>query len=175
MTNHALTTDQTNAKPNLASLMRAFDLVDSAEPRPTDVWATIETQILALPSRNEAELLWKVRHLIRAWQNEWSTVWGLRIARSIEADVSRLSSKTGRLSMSLQNDEESVSLVAPVARLAYRVKDLCTLLSMSKTIIWDDIRSGRLVSRRRDGVTLVLHDDVVNYLNSLPINPPVRA
>lgn len=89
--------------------------------------------------------------------------------------AARLSSKTGRLSMSLQNDEESVSLVAPVARLAYRVKDLCTLLSMSKTIIWDDIRSGRLVSRRRDGVTLVLHDDVVNYLNSLPINPPVRA
>ena len=52
--------------------------------------------------------------------------------------------------------------------LAYAVRDVCSLTRLSRAKIYDLIAGGHLRAVKCDRRTLILRDDLVEFLNSLP-------
>jgi excisionase family DNA binding protein len=55
-----------------------------------------------------------------------------------------------------------------LAPLAYRVEQAALVVGLSKSKVWDLIAEGRIRARKEGAATLVLHDDLVSYLQALP-------
>jgi hypothetical protein len=60
------------------------------------------------------------------------------------------------------------SLLGPSAKPAYSLSDLNEMGIMSRTQAYVENREGRLVFRKVGRKTIVLHEDLVNWLQSLP-------
>lgn len=52
--------------------------------------------------------------------------------------------------------------------IAYRAENAAEVLSVSKMTINNWLREGRLVGRKAGGVTLILHEDLMAMVRSLP-------
>jgi excisionase family DNA binding protein len=55
-----------------------------------------------------------------------------------------------------------------VEKLSYTVDDIALRTHLEKSSIWERISEGRLPAHKDGGRTLVLHDDLIAYLRSLP-------
>jgi hypothetical protein len=66
-----------------------------------------------------------------------------------------------------QNTSEFIR-PGPPAKPAYRLADLCEMGIMSRTQAYVENREGRLVFRKIGRKTIVLHEDLVNWLQNLP-------
>jgi hypothetical protein len=53
-------------------------------------------------------------------------------------------------------------------RLAYRLSDLVDAVGLSDRTLRTEIQTGKLIARKCGSATLVLHDDVVAWLKTLP-------
>ncbi len=53
-------------------------------------------------------------------------------------------------------------------RLAYTIKEVCELTSLGRTTIYEHIGRGELLARKVNGRTLVLAQDLTQFLESLP-------
>lgn len=53
-------------------------------------------------------------------------------------------------------------------RLAVGIDEFCTLAGLGRTSVYDAIKDGSLVARKRGGRTLILAADGVRFLNGLP-------
>lgn len=72
-----------------------------------------------------------------------------------------------------------------IVPLAYRVDDAATVIGVSGSKVWTLIRESRLPARRLDGSTIVRHEDLAAFIDSLPqvrelaetppISPPVAT
>ena len=51
---------------------------------------------------------------------------------------------------------------------AYNIVEVCERAGSSRTSIYAAIKSGELVARKRGRRTIVLHDDLIGWLRSLP-------
>lgn len=60
-------------------------------------------------------------------------------------------------------------LEPPVARLAYKPGTAAEAVDTGRTTIYDAMRSGQLPARKLGTTTLILHDDLVAWLHSLPL------
>jgi excisionase family DNA binding protein len=56
--------------------------------------------------------------------------------------------------------------------IAYSVAEACTVARAGRTAIYEAIRTGALIARKRGRRTLVLADDLRRYLESLPAVEP---
>jgi excisionase family DNA binding protein len=55
---------------------------------------------------------------------------------------------------------------------AYSIAEVCAVARAGRTSVYEAIKSGELVARKRGRRTVVLHDDLLRWLNKLPaINP----
>lgn len=54
------------------------------------------------------------------------------------------------------------------APLVYSVSEACKCAKISRTVLYEVIKSGALIARKRGKRTLILHDDLCRYLQSLP-------
>jgi excisionase family DNA binding protein len=54
------------------------------------------------------------------------------------------------------------------APFLYRPAELAKLLKVSRQTIYNKMASGLIPARKLDGVTLILHEDVVTMLRDLP-------
>lgn len=63
----------------------------------------------------------------------------------------------------------------PSPPLAYDISSLSKASGRCRTVIFDEIASGRLVARKAGGKLIVLYDDAVAWLQSLPIRKPTRS
>lgn len=61
---------------------------------------------------------------------------------------------------------------SPPTRLAYRVEAAAGLINISTSKMWALVKDGRVPVRKLDGATLILHEELVAFLRSLPRNPP---
>ena len=52
--------------------------------------------------------------------------------------------------------------------LAYSVGDAAKIAGVGRSFFFEEIRVGRLIARKAQGRTLILHQDLVDYLSSLP-------
>ena len=57
--------------------------------------------------------------------------------------------------------------VQPVAKALYHVTDAMTLLSLSRSVIYEEIRSGRLRSVKRGRSRLISAAAIADYVNLL--------
>jgi hypothetical protein len=53
-------------------------------------------------------------------------------------------------------------------RLAYRPNELPTILGIGRTSVFEAIKLGKLRARKFGAATVILHDDAMEFLNSLP-------
>jgi hypothetical protein len=61
------------------------------------------------------------------------------------------------------------TLPGPPAKPAYSLTDLCEMGIMSRTQAYVENREGRLIFRKIGRKTIVLHEDLVNWLQNLPL------
>jgi excisionase family DNA binding protein len=54
------------------------------------------------------------------------------------------------------------------APLAYSIAEACAAARTSRTSIYQAIKSGELIARKRGRRTVILFDDLRRWLNSLP-------
>ena len=52
--------------------------------------------------------------------------------------------------------------------LAYSVGDAAEAAGVGRSFLYEEIRVGRLIARKAKGRTLILHQDLVDYLSDLP-------
>ena len=52
--------------------------------------------------------------------------------------------------------------------LAYSVGDAAKIAGVGRSFFFEEIRVGRLIARKAKGRTLILHQDLVDYLSDLP-------
>lgn len=57
----------------------------------------------------------------------------------------------------------------PKRPLAYRPNELPEILGIGRTSVFEAINQGKLRARKFGSATLVLHDDAMEFLNSLPV------
>jgi hypothetical protein len=55
-------------------------------------------------------------------------------------------------------------------KLALSIADVVRASGLCRTLIFSEIRSGRLVARKCGRRTVVLHDDLVAFLQALPLS-----
>jgi excisionase family DNA binding protein len=55
-------------------------------------------------------------------------------------------------------------------RAAYGMHEVCGLLSVSRTTLWELRKTGRLPARRIGSKVLILREDLQKFLRSLPID-----
>lgn len=56
-----------------------------------------------------------------------------------------------------------------IVPLAYRVDDAAAIIGVSGSKVWSLIREGRLPARRIDGSTIIRHEDLVAFIDALPL------
>lgn len=49
-------------------------------------------------------------------------------------------------------------------KLMYKISEVCELVSMSRSIIYEEIKAGRLAITKRGRATLVAADDLADYV-----------
>lgn len=54
-------------------------------------------------------------------------------------------------------------------KASYTIAEIVALHGGGRTAIYDSIRDGRLVARKAGRRTIILHDDFLHYLSSLPV------
>ena len=52
--------------------------------------------------------------------------------------------------------------------LAHSVDEAAEIARVGRSFLYEEIRDGRLVARKAKGRTLILHQDLVDYLSNLP-------
>jgi excisionase family DNA binding protein len=52
--------------------------------------------------------------------------------------------------------------------LAYTIAEACAVARAGRTSVYEAIKAGELVARKRGRRTVVLHDDLVRWLGKLP-------
>lgn len=61
------------------------------------------------------------------------------------------------------------SVAIPVEKLAFTVAEAVTATGLSRSAIYEDMKAGKLVARKRGATTLILRDSLIEYLASLPL------
>jgi hypothetical protein len=56
-----------------------------------------------------------------------------------------------------------------LGRLAYRTGALARTVGISRSIIYEEIRDGKLLARKCHGCTIILRSDAIRWLESLPL------
>ena len=56
-------------------------------------------------------------------------------------------------------------------KLALSISDVVDLSGIGRTSIFEEIRVGRLIARKCGRRTVVLRDDMLKWLDSLPVSP----
>ena len=73
----------------------------------------------------------------------------------------------------LDPQQSASRTAAPAAQrivpLAYRVDDAAAIIGVSDSKVWTLIREGRLPARRLDGSTVIRHEDLIAFVNGLPL------
>lgn len=62
---------------------------------------------------------------------------------------------------------------AAPAKLAYRINEAAKLSGICRSLLYKHIREGRLPAKQQGDRKLILHNELMRYLESLP-NAPVR-
>lgn len=52
--------------------------------------------------------------------------------------------------------------------LAHSVDEAAEIAGVGRSFLYEEIRVGRLVARKAQGRTLILHHELVDYLSNLP-------
>ena len=52
--------------------------------------------------------------------------------------------------------------------LAHSVDEAAEVAGLGRSVLYEEIRAERLIARKAKGRTLVLHQDLVDYLSNLP-------
>ena len=52
--------------------------------------------------------------------------------------------------------------------LAHSIPEAAKIASVGRSFLYEEIRTGRLIARKAQGRTLILHQDLVAYLSNLP-------
>ena len=60
-------------------------------------------------------------------------------------------------------------------RLAHSILEAAKAIGVGRSFVYEEIRAGRLVARKAGGRTLILHDDLVDYLRRLPTSKDSTA
>ena len=55
---------------------------------------------------------------------------------------------------------------------AFTISEVCQTARASRTVVYEAIRAGELVARKRGRRTIVLHEDLTAWLKSLPAITP---
>jgi excisionase family DNA binding protein len=58
--------------------------------------------------------------------------------------------------------------VSALQRVALSVPDACKVSGVGRTKLFEAIRSGKLVARKNGKRTLILHQDLLKFLEDLP-------
>jgi excisionase family DNA binding protein len=58
------------------------------------------------------------------------------------------------------------------ASRAHNISEVCALSRASRTVVYEAIKAGELVARKRGRRTIVLSDDLAAWLKSLPAVVP---
>jgi len=56
--------------------------------------------------------------------------------------------------------------------LAYDIKGLSEASGRGRSVIYEDIAAGRLIARKAGGKNIILYNDAVAWLETLPIREP---
>ena len=52
--------------------------------------------------------------------------------------------------------------------LAHSIDESAEIVGLGRSFLYEEIRAGRLIARKAQGRTLILHQDLVDYLSDLP-------
>ena len=52
--------------------------------------------------------------------------------------------------------------------LAHSIQETTEIVGVGRSFVYQEIRAGRLVARKAGGRTIILHDDLLDYLRRLP-------
>ena len=52
--------------------------------------------------------------------------------------------------------------------LAHSIPEAAKIVGVGRSFLYEEIRAGRLVARKARGRTLILHPDLIDYLERLP-------
>lgn len=63
----------------------------------------------------------------------------------------------------------SKAMVRRFAPISHRVPDAAEFIGLSAAKVWELIADGRLSARKIDGSTVVLHDDLLDFVASAPL------
>lgn len=74
--------------------------------------------------------------------------------------------------MTAINTPDDDRMYASGGRLAYSVPEAAEMIGVSRSRMYQLMAEGVIAARRLGGRTLVLHDDLVRYLGSLPVYEP---
>jgi excisionase family DNA binding protein len=65
-----------------------------------------------------------------------------------------------------------LSPLAGPRRLAYSIKELCEATGLGRTLVYDEINSGRLRAQKAGSRTIVTDNELRRYLRSRPRRAP---
>lgn len=71
-------------------------------------------------------------------------------------------------SAEIQPPKEAFSKYAPLDKLAYSIKDVCQLTSLSRSMLYTEISEGRLRAVKRGNRTLILAVDLREWITRWP-------
>ncbi len=78
-------------------------------------------------------------------------------------------SKPRTLDSTESSSRTAVPATQRIVPLAYRIDDAATLIGVSVSKFYNLIREGRLPARRLDGATIIRHEDLVAFIDALPL------
>ena len=63
----------------------------------------------------------------------------------------------------------------PDWKLAYRIDEAVAATGIGRTKLYEIIKAGKIETRRAEGMTIILRDELQRYLHSLPLTQTSQA
>jgi hypothetical protein len=169
---------------NVAAWCLVHDMIEETENDRPGGWDRaevskmhdFENRILADHSANWVAVAWKRKLLARAIENGWDPENIEPVLRSLAADSGAVFAEQSAAPadpIPTPSDARQALNLRPT--LGYTIKEAVEVSGISRSVLYEEMRSGALIARKRGRSLIILRGELESYLAGLPAYRPESA